>query len=335
MFNKINEFNLWKITARVIGEKMPKMPLKVGSCILEKLTIEEQRKLVLSSERPDIGIKGEAECYMTHITSDNKKIKSDYFISTQISADSNFEAEEKATKLFEEALSIISLGSVCTNWYEFLLCGINRVTKKGIVNKESVVSFGARVPYNLIPDEFDKEDFKRIGLLKEIKDIIFDKSLYYLGLAEKRLNTDLTRAEDRLEVDVFLNFFKVIELISNKLANNKNISVNKEQLEQLLIKFTEDFKKEDNIDEQSTLIGNCQRDMSVLRGEYLSEKIKNVGKLLDINKEIVDIALKYNKIRNSSDITHAHISPPAIKINYAELSNSARNFLEGYIEYIS
>lgn len=148
-----------------------------------------------------------------------------------------------------------------------------------------------------------------------------------------------------IEKPVLQTYFQILEGISNKITSDWKKD-QKEKLVQAQSDLISDFLNS-NIDEknQKELLKKFRethKELLRLENQYMSLKIEQTGKILDVNQETINDAIELNKIRNrvlshfssSEKIDSVWLEPiePA-QPNKTEMI--CRTYLQAYADYIS
>ncbi len=276
------------------------------------------------SPTPKLSISGGNVCEMSYEHTEDITIKSPYFACVEFECDSDDAAETVAKEKLDITLDRLSF-LIKEYWIEYRIVKIEKWIRGKWFQSFSPYSNAMKYPAGSNPVMLSKEEKERLEGLTRSEDEIFKKSLYYLAKAEKRLNRDLVRGEDRINEEVFLNFFKPIELISNHISYKKK----KNSYWKLLLRIPIDALVSRSAEEAiKKLIGkyNTYNQLS------LPTKIREAAKDLGLKDEYADNAIKFNQFRSRLDIAHAHKKISTEKVDYSLLSVTAHSFIEGYLK---
>lgn len=273
---------------------------------------------------PRIRISEDKECEMQYTQVEDAEIKSPYYMSTVVSADNETLIEDQAEKKF--SLVINNLSFLQNDfWGEYRIIKIDTLIRGEWRTVWSIFSKATRLSISHNPSHLESEEADKLKKALNISDKIYRKSLHYLGEGEKRLNRDLIKGEDRVNVETFLNLFKPIELISNEVCKKTSGNIPNGAVIRFFVNLFR-FGKEKAIEK-------ILEAYKVAKVQSTREKIEQTGKVFKIDGTSISKIIEYYRYRNRLDIAHAHKSFPNEKIDYSELSGFSRNFIKKYLDH--
>lgn len=304
-----------RVTANLISLKIP-AGLLVDINFFEDPSIRH-------NPVPQMSISGGKKCEAEYKHINNIKIRSPYYMSTEVYSANETLIENLAKEKFDKCINNLSL-LLDDFWGEYVIIKIDTWVKDEWKTVWSVFSEAIRLSVSINPVLLGSAETDKLKKLIGIEDKIYKKSLYYLSTGEKRLNRDFTRGKDRVDTEVFLNLFKPIELISNELCKKESQHVPNKIILKFIINLFY-LGKEKSIEDFFS-------SYKTIKIQSTKHKIEKAGKILGMDKDLISEAIKYYKYRNELDIAHAHKSFFKETIDYNGLSKLTRLFLKEYLK---
>lgn len=274
----------------------------------------------------------ECEALYTHIH--DVEIRSPYFMRVEVETNNESQVEGLARERFDRVVDNLSflLGDF---WGEYKIVKIETLVRNEWKSVYSPFSYSTRLPISINPVALDSGEMEMLKRLVGLADLdeIYRKSLFYLGRGMKRLNRDLVRGEDRVEVEVFLDLFKPIELISNSVCRrDEGRYLNHADILGAISRLFGSLFR--SLREREKVAEDLIKEYNAGKLQYLPDKIRAAGGGLRLAESNIESAVQFSQLRSRYDIAHAHKTFGNERVDYAELCNLSRVFIKEYLNLL-